>query len=151
MKRILESARYVVLIAVVSLLVAAIATFLWGAAQTAFLISKFVAAPTDSSLIVAIVQLLDLFLLGTVLLVFALGLHELFIQKLALPEWLVIDDLKKLKGKLSDVDIIILAIKFLEKLIESKNAQDTHMTGIAVAVVIGGLVLFNYTSSKGAD
>ena len=111
MKRILESARYVVLIAVISLLVAAIGTFLWG----------------------------------------ALGLHELFIQKLALPEWLVIDDLKKLKGKLSDVVILILAIKFLEKLIESKNAQDTLMTGIAVAVVIGGLVLFNYTSSKGAD
>ena len=151
MKRILESSRYVVLIAVISLLVAAIATFVWGAAQTAFLIGKFISTPKDAELIVAIVQLMDLFLLGTVLLVFALGLYELFIEKLALPEWLVIDDLKKLKGKLSDVVILILAIKFLEKLIESKSAQDTLMTGIAVAVVIGGLVLFNYTSAKSAE
>ncbi len=151
MKRILESSRYVVLIAVVSLLVTAVATFIWGAVQTFFLISRFVATPTDAGLIVPIVQLMDLFLLGTVLLVFALGLHELFIQKLALPEWLVIDDLKKLKGKLSDVLILILAIKFIEKMIDTKNAQDTLMIGIAVAVVIGGLVLFNYTSSKGTD
>jgi uncharacterized membrane protein YqhA len=140
-----------VLIAVVSLLVAAVATFLWGAVQTFFLIGKFIATPMDAGLIVPIVQLMDLFLLGTVLLVFALGLHELFIQKLDMPEWLVIDDLKKLKGKLSDVVILIVGIKFLEKLIDSKSAQDTLMTGVGVAVVIGALVLFNYTSAKGAD
>ncbi len=151
MKRVLESSRYMVLIAVVSLLVAAVATFLWGAVQTFFLIGKFIATPMDAGLIVPIVQLMDLFLLGTVLLVFALGLHELFIQKLDMPEWLVIDDLKKLKGKLSDVVILIVGIKFLEKLIDSKSAQDTLMTGVGVAVVIGALVLFNYTSAKGAD
>ncbi|MEO6062980.1 MAG: YqhA family protein [Thermoflexales bacterium] len=151
MKRILESSRYVVLIAVISLLVAAIATFLLGATQTVFLVSRFVTAPSDAGLIVAIVQLMDMFLLGTVLLVFALGLHELFVQKLELPAWLVIDDLKKLKSKLSDVLILILAIKFVEKMIDTKSAQDTLMTGIGVAVVIGGLVLFNYASAKGAE
>lgn len=151
MKRILENSKYIVLIAVISLLLAAIATFLWGAAQTVLLVAKFVATPTDAGLIVAIVQLMDLFLLGTVLLVFALGLYELFIGKLALPEWLVIDDLKKLKGKLSDVVILIIGIKFLEKLIESKNAQDTLMTGVGVAVVIAALVLFNFASAKGAE
>lgn len=151
MKRVLENSRYVVLIAVVSLLVAAIATFLWGAVQTFFLIGKFIATPMDTALIVPIVQLMDLFLLGTVLLVFALGLHELFIQKLDMPEWLVIDDLKKLKGKLSDVVVLILGIKFLEKLIDSKSAQDTLMTGVGVAVVIGALVLFNYTAAKNAE
>ncbi len=151
MKRVLENSRYVVLIAVVSLLVAAIATFLWGAVQTFFLIGKFIATPMDTALIVPIVQLMDLFLLGTVLLVFALGLHELFIQKLDMPEWLEIDDLKKLKGKLSDVVVLILGIKFLEKLIDSKSAQDTLMTGVGVAVVIGALVLFNYTAAKNAE
>ena len=151
MKQLLERSRYMVVIAEISLLVAAIGTFVWGAAQTVLLIGRFISAPADGSVIVAIVQLMDLFLLGTVLLVFALGLHELFIQKLALPEWLVIDDLKKLKGKLSDVVILIIAIKFVEKLIESKNAQDTLMLGVAVAVVIGALVLFNYTSAKASD
>ncbi|HQV29516.1 MAG TPA: YqhA family protein [Thermoflexales bacterium] len=151
MKRILESSRYVVLIAVISMLVAAIATFLWGAFHTVVLVGKLIASPSDAGLIVPIVQLMDLFLLGTVLLVFALGLYELFIQKLALPEWLIIDDLKKLKGKLSDVVILIIGIKFLEKLIESKNAQDTLMNGIAGAVVIGALVLFNFASTKGAE
>ena len=151
MKRVLESSRYVVLIAVISLLVSAIVTFLWGAFQTFLLIGKLIATPSDVALIVPIVQLMDLFLLGTVLLVFALGLYELFIGKLALPAWLVIDDLKKLKHILSDVVILILAIKFLEKLIESKNAQDTLMLGISAAVVIGALVLFNLTSAKGAE
>ncbi len=151
MKKILESSKYIVLIGEVSLLAAALATFIWGAVQTAFLIARMVTVPGDVSLIVALVQLMDLFLLATVLLVFALGLHELFIQKLDLPEWLVIDDLKKLKGKLSDIVILILAIKFVEKLVDSKNAQDTLLTGAAVALVIGALVLFNYSAAKSAE
>jgi len=150
-KRVVESSRYAVLIAVFSLLVAAIATFAWGAVQTAVLVGKFISTPKDAELIIAIVQLMDLFLMGTVLLVFAFGLHELFIQKLALPEWLVVDDLKKLKGKLSDVLILILAIKFVEKLIDTKDAQDILLIGLAVAAVIGGLVLFNYTSAKAVE
>lgn len=151
MKRILESSRYVVVIAEVSLLVASFATFIWGAVQTAMLIAAMIQVPAGGALIVDLIELMDLFLLGTVLLVFAVGLHELFIQKLNLPEWLVIDDLKKLKGKLSDVVILILAIKFVEKLVDSKNAQDTLLYGLSIAVVIGALVLFNYASSKTSE
>lgn len=151
MKRILESSRYVVVIAEVSLLVASIATFVWGAAQTVNLIAMMIQAPANGKLIVDLVELMDLFLLGTVLLVFAVGLHELFIQKLSLPEWLVIDDLKKLKGKLSDVVILILAIKFVEKLVDAKSAQDTLLYGVSIAIVIGALVLFNFASSKASE
>jgi uncharacterized membrane protein YqhA len=140
-----------VLIAVVSLLVATVATFIWGAAQTVVLIGRFIATPADTALIVPIVQLMDEFLLGTVLLIFALGLYELFIENLALPEWLVIDSLKKLKGKLSDVVILLFAIKFLEKFIDSKSAQDTLLLGVAALVGMGGLVLFNFASARSGD
>jgi uncharacterized membrane protein YqhA len=135
----------------VSLLAATVGTFIWGAAQTVTLIGRFIATPADTALIVPIVQLMDEFLLGTVLLIFALGLYELFIEKLALPEWLVIDSLKKLKGKLSDVVVLLFAIKFLEKFIDSKNAQDTLLMGIAAFVAMGGLILFNFAAARSGD
>jgi uncharacterized membrane protein YqhA len=72
----------------------------------------------------------------------------LFIYKLDLPEWLLIDNLSKLKAKLSDVIILFMAVKFLKRLIDGKSAIDTLYVGLAVAVVAGVLILFNRVSTE---
>ena len=136
MTKFLEQSKYIVLIGVFGLLAASVATFAWGFTEViAFIVALINTRGSDAATVVSLLELLDTFLIGTVLLIFALGLYELFIGKLALPEWLVIDDLAKLKSKLTDVIILIMAIKFLDKLVAGKQALDVLWTALAIAVV----------------
>ena len=64
-----------------------------------------------------------------------------------MPEWLYIDNLSKLKTKLSEVIILFMAVKFLKQLIDVKDAQDTLFIGLAVAVVAAVLIFFNRVST----
>lgn len=148
MAKYLEKCKYIVLIAVISLMVAALATFLWGATQTVNFLWQLVSYTGDQSQITLyLLEMVDTFLIGTVLLIFSIGLYDLFIDKLNLPEWLYIDNLSKLKTKLSEVIILFMAVKFLKQLIDVKDAQDTLFIGLAVAVVAAVLVLFNRVST----
>ncbi len=143
MARILENCKYVVLIAVVSLMIAAIATFGWGAVKTAGFITALIRGGNDTLAIVSLLDVMDTFLIGTVLFIFSIGLYELFIGKLKQPEWLDIDDLGKLKAKLSDIIVLFMAIKFLDKLLQSKDYQETLLFAVSVAIVAAVLIAFN--------
>ncbi|MFZ4663765.1 MAG: YqhA family protein [Caldilineaceae bacterium] len=149
MAKYLENCKYIVLIAVVALMIAAAATFVWGGAKTATYLWLLVSNTSDDSLLTLyLLEVVDTFLIGTVLFIFSIGLYDLFIDKLNLPEWLLIDNLSKLKAKLSDVIILFMAVKFLKRLIDAKDAQDTLFFGLAVAVVAGVLILFNRVSTE---
>ena len=149
MAKYLENCKYIVLIAVFALMVAAAATFLWGGAKTInFLLILFNNNSDESLITLYLLEVVDTFLIGTVLFIFSIGLYDLFIYKLDLPEWLLIDNLSKLKAKLSDVIILFMAVKFLKRLIDGKSAIDTLSVGLAVAVVAGVLILFNRVSTE---
>jgi uncharacterized membrane protein YqhA len=144
MSKILENCKYVVLIAVVSLMISAIATFIWGAWKTVMFVSVLVGGGAEVRAVVELLDMMDTFLIGTVLFIFSVGLYELFIGRLNAPEWLIIDDLGKLKAKLSDVIVVFMAIKFLDKLLQAKNYQDVFWFAASVAVVAAVLIAFNY-------
>ncbi|MBW4605116.1 MAG: YqhA family protein [Calothrix sp. FI2-JRJ7] len=64
--------------------------------------------------VVAFVEVIDLFLLSTVFYITALGLYELFIDdRIKVPEWLEIHTLDDLKGKLISVVVVLLSVLFL--------------------------------------
>ena len=65
---------------------------------------------------VGLVQVIDGFLIAAGLLIFALGLYELFIGDIELPQWLVIQDLDALKAKLAGIIVMVIAVTFLERL-----------------------------------
>ena len=73
----------------------------------------------------ALIAVVDVFLIATVLFVVAVSLYEMFIGDLKLPEWMVAHNLYELKSKLSGVIILVMAMKFLEKLVDWKAPQDT--------------------------
>jgi uncharacterized membrane protein YqhA len=149
MKRILQSGRYLVLIGVVSSLVASAAAFLWGAYKTIVLLIEII--QTQGKDVVAttgLIALMDKFLIAAGLYIFAVGMYELFIDDLDLPGWLVVHNLHDIKGRLSSVIILVLAIVFLEHVIEWKNAQDVLLTGIGIAVVTAALIGFNLYGEK---
>src|SRR5512147_1887145 len=99
--RFLASSRYLIFVAVVCILIGATTLLGYGAVETFTLLRQIldpVAEGTKAkALILAFIELTDLFLLATVLYVIAIGLFELFVDdRLHLPNWLEIHDLNDL-------------------------------------------------------
>lgn len=149
MGKFLSSTRYLTLIAVLALVVAALAGYVWGVIKTvdaAILVVSSIGK--DPGIIIALVEVVDAFLVATAVLIFAFGLYELFIGKLDLPDWIQIHNLHDLKAKLGGVLVLVMAVKFLEKLAEWKNAQDTLFYALAVALISAMLIAFSVFKEK---
>ena len=54
----------------------------------------------------------------TWILMTAIGLYELFIGELTVPDFLRVETLHQLKARLAGVVILVMAVKFVEKLAE---------------------------------
>jgi uncharacterized membrane protein YqhA len=145
LKNILSGSRYLVIIAVFGTLVASILVLGYGAITvvsvviTIFFVHNIFT--TDEVKIVAVssVELIDLFLLSTILYIISLGLYGLFIDAtLPLPGWLSIADLDDLKGRILGVIMVLLAISFLGYVVEW-HFGDYSILALGIAI---GLVLF---------
>ena len=149
MKYILERSRYLTLIGIFSLLVASIAAFAWGTIKTVsttLLVIRSLGA--DSSIIIELIEIIDIFLISTTILIFAASLYELFIGKLDLPEWMLAHNLYELKGKLSSMIVLVMAVKFLQKFVDAKDSAELLQRGIAVGIVSAVLIAFGYFGKK---
>ena len=155
LRNILAGSRYLVIISVLGTLAGSIIVLIYGAITivsvlvNVFFNHNFLA--TDEVKIVAVssVELIDLFLLSTILYIVSLGLYRLFIDpKLPLPDWLEISDLNDLKERILGVIIVLLAISFLGYVVEWKFG-DYSIVALGIAV---GLVLFalGYSITAGA-
>lgn len=139
--RVAESSLALVGAAALALGVTAAITFAWGVVKVWKLAKLLLQGGKEDAIsIVRLLEVIDVFLLGTVLMILAIGLVELFITELRLPQWLVINSLGDLKVKFIDVLQLVAAIKFLEKLVLDDSALDVLWYGLAVAVVIGVLL-----------
>ena len=147
-KPILNASRYLVLAAVLGSLAAALALYAYGVAETVVVIVETIAKADVSSkggkaLALAFIEIVDLFLLGTVLLMIALGFYELFIDSdLKLPEWLQIRTFDDLKNKLVGVVIVVLGVMFLGFVVAWDGTRDLLGIGVAIALVIAALTYF---------
>jgi len=150
MNTLLSKSRYLVLIAVISLLISAMTAFLWGAYKTYEIVAHAVGSfgEENHTIGVELISLMDTFMIATALYIFAVGMYELFVAELDLPEWLAIHNLHDLKGKLSGVIILVMAVNFLEHLVHWKDAQSTLMFGAAIAVVAVSLIAFGHFGGK---
>ena len=149
MKFILERSKYFSLIGVVALLLATAAAFGWGTLKTVDVISLiWNSAGRDKAITVELIEIVDSFLIATALLIFAASLYELFIAKLDLPEWMLAHNLYELKAKLSSMIVLVMAVKFLEKLLDVKDPAGLMQIGFAVALMSGVLIAFSYFGKK---
>jgi uncharacterized membrane protein YqhA len=149
MNKFLSSTRYIILLGVFSLLGAALVAFGWGIAKTVDAIALVITSlAKDPGITIALIEVVDAFLIATAILIFALGLFELFIADLSLPDWIQIHNLHDLKAKLGGVLVLVMAAKFLEKLAEWKNAQETLFFALAIAVISATLIAFGAFGGK---
>ncbi len=138
MDSLLERSRYLAVIASLGLLVGSAVTFGWGVHG----IYEYIRALIDGDEDLALVEVLatiDVFLLATVLLVIAIGLWELFVSDLDVPDWLEISSLDDLKKKLADVLVLVIAIKALEKFTTAKSPDDALQYALAAALIVAAL------------
>jgi uncharacterized membrane protein YqhA len=140
--------RYLVLIAVIFLLLAALAVFVFGGISTVYIIIEAFAGGEFNAegarlISIELIEMIDLFLLGTILLITSIGLYQLFIQpNMDLPEWIIVTNLEQLKFNLLAVIIVMLAILFLgaasDNLVESDGILGY---GLAIAGVVAAIAL----------
>lgn len=144
MGKFLSATRYLALIGVFSLLVTTLAAFLWGTIKMVEAVMLLISSlGHDPGILIALIEVVDAFLVATAILIFSLGLYELFIGTLNLPDWIQIHTMHDLKAKLGSMLILVMAVRFLEKLADWKNAQDMLFFALAIALVSGVLIAFS--------
>jgi uncharacterized membrane protein YqhA len=150
MKALLSQTKYLTLLAVFPCIVAALAAYLLGIVRTIALIGDMVAASKSASyMVAALIELTDIFLIATSLLIFGLSIYELFIGELDLPDWLVVHKFTELKDKLSSVVVLVIAVSFLKYLLDGqKSPQDMLALGIGSGSVIIGLGVYTRLAEK---
>jgi len=158
----LWNSRWAVLVAVISSVVASLLMFYIAAIDTFYTIEHLAsyAGVSDSlhrdevraEAVAQVVEIIDVFLLAIVLLIFGLGLYELYISKIdhayegeddASSHLLSIDSLDDLKSRLGKVIMMILIVKFFELAI-GMDVEDTIsllMFATGVLLSAGALVL----------
>src|SRR5512143_2030756 len=133
MEKLLQKSKYLGLIGVVSLLLASLVAFAWGAVKTVRAIIGIVGSlGKDPYIAVSLIELIDSFLIATALFVFAASMYELFISNTALPDWMLAHNLNELKDKLGGVIILVMVVKFLEHLVEWEDPYASLLFAIAV-------------------
>ena len=149
MARLIGNLRYLVILAVIGIAVQAIATFGWAVWVTGDFVVDLVSTSAwqQDDTIVELLQVLDLYLIGTVLLITAIGLYELFVGNVQLPDWLVIRTLSDLKTKIVEVIVLVIGIKFVEKLVTAKEPIDVLWYGLGSAAVMAVLIGWNTLKS----
>ena len=149
MKFILEKSRYLAIVGVISLLAAAIAAFAWGTFETYHVVMLVIGSlGKDPAIAVEFIEIVDSFLIATAILIFTISLYELFIADIDVPEWMVAHDLYELKSKLSSMVVLVMGVKFVQKVLDVKDPSDLLQTGLAIAVVSAVLIAFSYFGKK---
>ncbi|MCX7613368.1 MAG: YqhA family protein [Caldimicrobium sp.] len=144
-KYLIQLSRKIAYIPVISLFIGALFFSLYGAYQMVEMISLFITHSLYKESILLstkAITVMDNFLLSVILYIFAIGLYELFIGSLDVPEWLRINNIDQLKSKLASVIILILAVTFTKRVVLWEKALDTLFFGLATGIVMGVLILY---------
>ncbi|BEH09369.1 MULTISPECIES: YqhA family protein [Geobacter] len=146
--RLIESTRYIILIAVIGSFAAAVTLITYGgilAFRTIIetLASGYVSSKGMKSLVLSFIEVVDTFLLGTVLYIISLALYELFIDDtVPVPQWLTIHNLDDLKYKLVGVVVVVIGVLFLGQVMTWDGQRDLLGYGVAASLVIAALTYF---------
>jgi uncharacterized membrane protein YqhA len=150
LKRLVEQSRYLVVLAVLASLAATLAAFLWGTWKTGLVLWWLVQGGQGGPpAAFRFIELIDTFLVAAGLYIFAVGMHDLFLGGLDLPQWLDVHSLHDIKARLSSILVLVMAITFLERVVLWEDPSGTLRFGIAISLVAVTLIAFNRYSEPG--
>ena len=156
LKRILEISRFLLVLPVIGSLLLTVAVVVmglglilargWDVLQNPEFNDKLAKV-----LSVSVIQAIDLFLVGALGYITAVGLYKLFIsqQEEQLLKRIKIEKLADLENKIIGVVVAALAVAFLGQAVDAEDAQSILYKGVGIAMVIGALCLFVKFSGLG--
>jgi len=164
---LLWRSRLIILVAVIASIVSAIAALIMATAEVIHMLTavgSFVRAMGHADpgmserILTMMVRSVDGYLLTSILIIFALGLYELFIGKIEAAEQsdvaarvLLIRSLDDLKDRLAKVVILILVIEFFQHAVEMHFTTMTDLLGLAFGtLMVSGAIYLSSRSSKHA-
>lgn len=99
--------------------------------------------------IAEVVAIVDGYLVGAILIIFALGLYELFIDKIDFAEGselasrlLLMKSLDDLKDRLANMILVILIVKFFQIALSMKYQEPLDLLYLSIGIVLIGGALF---------
>jgi len=107
-------------------------------------------AKAAKTMSLAVIEVIDLFLVGTVAYIAAIGLYKLFIKnaETELPMSSKINTLKDLEDKIIGVIVAALAVAFLGRATGVDEPEELLNYGAGIAVVIAALAFFTRYEPK---
>jgi len=163
-ERALWLSRLIVIVPVVASVVMAVAAFYLGTVDALYLLGHLTSyadvgatatrhAETRATLLSAIIRAMDTYLLGAILLIFALGLYELFIGKIDPAEnsevasrLLLIRSIDDLKDRLAKVVLLVLIVEFLQYTLGTHFTNALDLLYLAIGIALVGAAI--YLTSK---
>jgi uncharacterized membrane protein YqhA len=160
--------RLVVIVAVVASVLVGIGVFYMTTVDTVIMLSHLAQYADPSlttelrtslrlSLVAEVVAIVDGYLLAAILLILALGLYELFVNKIDIAEGsafasrlLLIQSFDDLKDRLARVVLLILIVKFFQQALRLKynDTQDLLFLALGILLIGGALYLTRHHSHK---
>lgn len=151
MSRFLTATRYLIILPILGLAIAAAFFFIFGGVALISLLIRLAlsllgpapeAAEMEQGLIIfEVVEFVHTFLVGTVLYITAMGLYQLFIKEIDFPRWLKIDSTEELETNLIGVTVVVLAVNFMGAIF-ARGTENLLQYGAGIALPIAALGLF---------
>jgi uncharacterized membrane protein YqhA len=158
LRKLLESSRYLLVLPVIGSLLLTVAVAIVGFGITVSQGCKLIesgefAAKSAKQLTLTVIQSVDMFLVGAIAYIVAVGIYKLFISQedVRLLKRVKIEKLADLESKIIGVVVMALAIGFLGKAEEAVDAKELFYGAVGVAVVIAALCLFLKCSGTPED
>lgn len=142
LKNLFLASRILVTIAIIGMILTSIIVIIAGIGELVRILSflmqdGILSEETGKFMAVTVTEMIDLYLLGLVLIIMALGLYQLFIDpEINLPEWLDTPSFDTLKGRLLVVVVVVLAVMFLGYAATATDGVLIAGIGIAISLVI---------------
>ena len=157
-EKFLWNFRYITILAVILSILSAFTLILigsWDIIEAVIFYNPLFDASISSNneLLFKLISAIDLFLIGIVLLIFGFGIYELFVSEIDFANskftesTLKIRDLDQLKNKIIKGIIIVLIVKFFEKVLKFSENFTTPMDilyfGLSILSICVGYYLIN--------
>jgi uncharacterized membrane protein YqhA len=157
-ERFLWNSRLIALVAVINSLIVACIMFYIATTDVGFLVRevvKYINLSADdrmhlhSSIVSHIAEIVDGYLFATILIIFALGIYELFISKIDAIEdstiasrVLLIKNLDDLKDRLAKVVFLILIVRYFQYALEAEIHTTLDLLYLAVGIALIAVALY---------
>lgn len=156
-QRVLAACRFLLIIPVIGCVLLTLGVVLMGVGRIVTDGTKVVqagdfSAKAAKAMSLAVIEIIDLFLIGTVAYITAVGLYKLFIDSkgVQLPMRLQINNLKDLEDKIIGVLVAALAVAFLGHAAGGDEPAALLRYGGGIAVVVAALAYFMSQGGKKA-